>query len=60
MLRTIDFEHGVTAIDAHYHRPGLAAFYLLIEGGRAAFIDTGTQRVLIDAGGDGDRKLADS
>ena len=49
MLRTIDFEHGITAIDAHYHRPGLAAFYLLIESGRAAFIDTGTTRSVPDA-----------
>jgi len=49
MTRTIDFEHGITAIDAHYHRPGLAAFYLLIEGKQAAFIDTGTSRSVPDA-----------
>jgi glyoxylase-like metal-dependent hydrolase (beta-lactamase superfamily II) len=42
MGRSIDYEHGITAIDAEYQRPGLAAFYLLIEGGKAAFIDTGT------------------
>lgn len=42
MGRYIDYEHGITAIDAEYQRPGLAAFYLLIEGGKAAFIDTGT------------------
>jgi glyoxylase-like metal-dependent hydrolase (beta-lactamase superfamily II) len=49
MLRAIDFGHGITAIDAQYHRPGLAAFYLLIEGGQAAFIDTGTTRSVPDA-----------
>lgn len=38
----IDYEHGITAIDAGYQRPGLAAFYLMVEGGKAAFIDTGT------------------
>ena len=42
--RLSDFEHGITAIDAEYQRPGLAAFYLVVEGGHAAFIDTGTSR----------------
>lgn len=42
MGRFIDYGHGITLIDAEYQRPGLAAFYLLIEGGQAAFIDTGT------------------
>jgi glyoxylase-like metal-dependent hydrolase (beta-lactamase superfamily II) len=42
MGRSIDYEHGITAIDAEYQRPGLAAFYLLVEGKKAAFIDTGT------------------
>ncbi|ORU89592.1 MAG: MBL fold metallo-hydrolase [Cycloclasticus sp. symbiont of Poecilosclerida sp. M] len=35
-------EHGITCIDTGYMRPGLASCYLIEEGGRAAFIDTGT------------------
>jgi glyoxylase-like metal-dependent hydrolase (beta-lactamase superfamily II) len=49
MAKWIDYGDGITAIDSHYHRPGLAAFYLLIEGGQAAFIDTGTSRSVPDA-----------
>ncbi len=49
MPRVLDYEHGISAIDAHYQRPGLAAFYLLVEGARAAFIDTGTSRSVSDA-----------
>jgi len=45
-LATIDYDHGITAIDAGYQRPGLAAFYLVVEGSRAAFIDTGTSHSL--------------
>lgn len=33
---------GIIRIDGNYVRPGLAAFYLVVENGRAAFIDTGT------------------
>lgn len=49
MASVLDYEHGISAIDARYQRPGLAALYLLIEGGRAAFIDTGTARSVPDA-----------
>jgi glyoxylase-like metal-dependent hydrolase (beta-lactamase superfamily II) len=35
-------DHGITRIDAGYVRPALDAFYLVVENGRAAFIDTGT------------------
>jgi glyoxylase-like metal-dependent hydrolase (beta-lactamase superfamily II) len=34
--------HGVHAIDTGFHRPRFDAAYLLVHGGRAAFIDTGT------------------
>ncbi len=34
--------YGVTCIDTLYHRPGLAACYLVKEGDQAAIIDTGT------------------
>ncbi|MDE2090283.1 MAG: MBL fold metallo-hydrolase [Gammaproteobacteria bacterium] len=38
----LDFEHGITAIDTDYVRPWLDASHLLVRGGRAAFVDTGT------------------
>ncbi len=34
--------HGIHVIDTGFHRPLFDASYLLIEDGRAAFIDTGT------------------
>lgn len=37
-----DFDGGIATIDAHHIRPGLAAIHLLVEGGKAAIIDTGT------------------
>ena len=40
-LRTTDFDHGVTAIDTDYMRPLLDASHLVIDHGRAAFVDTG-------------------
>ena len=41
-----DFRAGVSAIDCDYVRPRLAASHLLIDNGRAAFVDTGTARSL--------------
>ncbi|KNZ30748.1 MAG: beta-lactamase [Methylibium sp. NZG] len=35
-------EHGIHTIDTGFHRPVFDAAYLMIEDGRAAFIDTGT------------------
>lgn len=40
--RITDYDNGVSAIDADYLRPGLAAIHLIVEGGRAALVDTGT------------------
>ncbi len=37
-----DYEYGISAIDAQFHRPKRAAIHLLIEKGIAALIDTGT------------------
>ncbi len=37
-----DLGGGVIAIDTGFHRPRFDAAYLLIDAGRAAFIDTGT------------------
>ncbi len=36
--------HGVHCIDTGYQRPQLAAAYLVVDAGEAAFIDTGTAR----------------
>jgi glyoxylase-like metal-dependent hydrolase (beta-lactamase superfamily II) len=37
-----DFPDGITAIDTDYVRPQLDASHLLVDHGRAAFVDTGT------------------
>ncbi|HKY01828.1 MAG TPA: MBL fold metallo-hydrolase [Burkholderiales bacterium] len=42
-MATIDYGFGVSAIDAEYLRPQLAAIHLIVENGRAAIIDAGTQ-----------------
>jgi glyoxylase-like metal-dependent hydrolase (beta-lactamase superfamily II) len=34
--------HGITAIDAEYLYPGHAAAHLIVDSGRAAFVDVGT------------------
>lgn len=38
----IAYADGITALDAGYVRPALAASHLIVEDGRAAFVDTGT------------------
>ena len=40
-VHTTDLAHGITAIDTEYVRPLLDASHLVIENGRAAFVDTG-------------------
>ena len=42
----LDLGAGMTRIDTELNRPGAVAFYLLEEGDRAAFIDTGTHSAL--------------
>ncbi|ODT71544.1 MAG: MBL fold metallo-hydrolase, partial [Nitrosomonadales bacterium SCN 54-20] len=37
-----DYQDGISAIDADYLRPGLAAIHLIVENGKAALVDTGT------------------
>ena len=37
-----DLEHGIHVIDTGFYRPNFDASYLIIECGRAAFIDAGT------------------
>jgi glyoxylase-like metal-dependent hydrolase (beta-lactamase superfamily II) len=37
-----DFEHGISAIDAQFHRPKRASIHLIVEKDKAALVDTGT------------------
>src|SRR5262252_7164347 len=41
MIDCMQFEPNIFAIDTEYIRPNLAASHLIIENGRAAFVDTG-------------------
>ncbi|WP_082577960.1 MBL fold metallo-hydrolase [Lysobacter sp. Root690] len=44
--------HGIVTIDTGFHRPVFDAAYLIVENGRAAFVDCGTQHsipALLDA-----------
>jgi glyoxylase-like metal-dependent hydrolase (beta-lactamase superfamily II) len=48
----MEFDHGITAIDTGFFRPRFDASHLLIEDGRAAFVDVGTNHsvpLLLDA-----------
>ena len=42
MTATIDYPHGISAIDSGFIRPWLAAVHLIIEDARAAIVDTAT------------------
>ncbi len=42
MAAVIDYAFGISAIDSGYLRPMLDAIHLVVEGGRAAIVDTGT------------------
>jgi glyoxylase-like metal-dependent hydrolase (beta-lactamase superfamily II) len=41
MTSLIDYEHGISAIDGVYLRPLLMAVHAVVEGDRAALVDTG-------------------
>ncbi len=43
---TIAFPDGITAIDTDHLRPGMAASHLLVDDGRAAFVDTGANNAV--------------
>lgn len=48
----LEYPGGISALDVRYVRPALAASHLIVEGGRAAFVDTGTTHsvpLLLDA-----------
>lgn len=38
----MDFDHGISAIDTGFFRPNFDASHLIVENGRAAFVDVGT------------------
>lgn len=38
----LDYDHGISAVDSGFIRPWLAAVHLIVEGGRAAIVDTAT------------------
>lgn len=46
MTAVISYGNGIHAIDSGYVRPRMAAVHLLVENGRAALIDTGTNSSL--------------
>ena len=37
-----DYDHGISAIDAQFHRPKRAAIHLIVENDTVALVDTGT------------------
>ena len=41
MSKLTSYGEGIYSIDADYLRPKLAAIHLIVENGRAAFVDTG-------------------
>lgn len=41
MRGVVDYEHGISAVDAGYLRPVHNAIHLIVEGGRAAVVDSG-------------------
>ena len=60
--QTTQLNDGITAVDTEYARPLQDASHLIIEGGRAAFVDTGTNDsvpLLIDALHQHDLDVAD-
>jgi len=42
MLEIFHYEHGISAIDAGYVRPRHAAIHFIVDDGRVAIVDTGT------------------
>ncbi|MBI2320072.1 MAG: MBL fold metallo-hydrolase [Betaproteobacteria bacterium] len=46
MADIIDYAYGISAIDSHHTRRRLNAIHLIVEGGRAAILDTATQHAV--------------
>lgn len=52
LAATTEVGHGIFAVDTAYLGPGIDASHLMVEAGRAAFVDTGTNHsvpLLLDA-----------
>jgi glyoxylase-like metal-dependent hydrolase (beta-lactamase superfamily II) len=49
MDQLIRYEHDIYAFDAGYVRPMLASIHMIVEAGRAAFVDTGSNDSLASA-----------
>jgi glyoxylase-like metal-dependent hydrolase (beta-lactamase superfamily II) len=61
-VSTIDIGSGIVAIDTEYQRPQQDASHLIVEQGRGAFVDTGTNDsvpLLLDALRQADLDVAD-
>jgi glyoxylase-like metal-dependent hydrolase (beta-lactamase superfamily II) len=41
-----DLDHGIYCIDSGFQRPGFDAAYLMVQNGRAAFVDTATGKAV--------------
>jgi glyoxylase-like metal-dependent hydrolase (beta-lactamase superfamily II) len=46
MAPITDYEHGISAIDAEFIRPHATSVHLIIERGRAAIVDTGSNHAV--------------
>ncbi|SDI39387.1 MBL fold metallo-hydrolase [Propionivibrio dicarboxylicus] len=46
-MSLVSFGQGIYAIDSGYVRDGLAAIYLIVQNGRAAFVETGCNRSMV-------------
>jgi glyoxylase-like metal-dependent hydrolase (beta-lactamase superfamily II) len=49
MTNLISYDHGIYAFDAGYVRPLLASIHMIVENGRVAFVDTGSNDSLSSA-----------
>jgi hydroxyacylglutathione hydrolase len=41
MTHIVEYEYGISAVDSGYQRPQLDAIHMIVEGDRAAIVDTG-------------------
>ncbi len=41
-----DYKNGTYALDAHYERDGIVSIYIVLDGGRAAIVDTANNQAL--------------
>ena len=46
MTAIIDHEHGISTVDTVYDRPLQTSAHIIVERGRAAIVDTGTNHAV--------------